>query len=184
MEANAKMTVNAHKFALLAKMYPDKPLEEILKLWTNTPGVDINTAIWHAVTLGLVQDPVAGKPVVFVTAPDQWEFGQAVEDLRFELMYALHKMAEKEQDMDENFLGNWTLGYMPHDIMIAVDSLLDEKKLTRYTLTDPNDLKSTYTFYTLYENGEQMWGRKFFKEQPTGAETPDNNEEESEQENV
>jgi hypothetical protein len=57
--------------------------------------------------------------------------------------------------------------------MIALGYLIHTKVLAQYELTDPEDLKSTYTFTSLYENSEQMWGRKYFEKQPTGDEVPE-----------
>lgn len=179
-----RMLNNAHKFTLMAKTYPEKPLSELLKLFGPTPGIDLNTAIWYATELGLIKDP-AKEPnetgtIEVLSEPKEWALGQTIEDLRVGITYTLQKMALKEQDLEENYIANWTLGYMGHDVMLALQSLLNDNTLIRYELTDPEDLKSTYTFYTLYENGEQMWGRKQFKKQPTGAEKPDESETEDE----
>lgn len=184
MKPTTKMLNNAHKFTLLAKTYPEKPLSDLLALFGPTPGIDQNAAIRYAIELGLVKDPAENPnekgTVEVLKEPETWELGQNVADLRAELVYVLQGLALKERDLEENFIASWTMGYMSHDVMLALQSLLNDKTLIRYELTDPKDLKSTYTFYTLYENGEQMWGRKNFKVEPTGAEKPDESETEDE----
>lgn len=164
---------NAHKVAFLVKRYPDKMLSEIVEQLA-MPAIEINTAIWTAVELGLIAEPSQVEDHVgemkFLKAPKKWQFGAAVDNLLDMLEYSFKELAKTERDLDEVYVSNWTLGYDSHDVIIAVGYLLDTKVLAQYELTDPKDLKSTYTFTTGYDSREQMWGRKYFAEEPTGAE--------------
>lgn len=171
-----KMLHNANKVAYIAQQYPEHKLGQIIAL-LGMPAIDINTAIWAATELGFIEEPnKATGEIVIGKLPDTWDFGQEVEDLKEALVYSFTELAKKETDLEETYLGNWTNGYPAHDVLIAMKQLLGDKVLAEYDLTDPMDLKSTYTFYTLYENGEQMWGRKQFETQPTGEEKPDNSD--------
>lgn len=173
---NPKILENAHKIAFLVQQYPNKNLKEIIET-AAMPALELNTAMWQAVDLGLISEPdkETGE-IKLLQAPEKWELGENVENLKAMIVYGFQHMAKSEQDLDEENFGFWTLGYNPRDILIAMKQLLEEKVMATYELTDPKDLKSTYTFYTLYENGEQLWGRKNFKEQPTGEEVPDNSD--------
>lgn len=164
------MLNNAHKIAFLIKRYPEKTLAEHLKVFL-VPAIEINTAIWKAVELGLITEPdkETGK-CTFLKDPDEWQFGSRVDDLIAMLKYSFAELAKTERDLDEVYISNWTVGHEAHDVMIAIGYLLDTRVLAQYDLTDPEDLKSTYTFTTLYENSEQMWGRKYFEKLPTGDE--------------
>lgn len=167
-----KIVEHAHQIAFLVQQYPDHNIDKIISLIPVSP-IHINTALWLAIDLGFIEDPADnGGKMILKKVPTEWELGEGVEDLKLMLVYAFSKLAKKEQDLEENYVSNWTMGYPAHEVMIALKQLVNNKVLATYDLTDPLDLKSTYTFYTLYENGEQMWGRKSFAEQPTGMEQP------------
>lgn len=167
---------NAHKVTYLVKRYPDKTFLEIINLLA-MPSIDINVAIWYAQEQGWVSDPdPETQKINFLKAPEQWNFGQMADHLRDTLMHAFQALGRNEKDLDEATFTGWCTGYPQHDVLIVTNLLIDERKLATYELTDPNDLKSTYTFYTLFENLENMWGRKYFKEEPTGEEVPETDE--------
>lgn len=169
MKSNT-MLENANKVAYLIQQYPDRSLPEIINL-LELPGVEINTAIWYATELGWISEPDKDEGAVrFLEAPkDGWRFGPRIEQLKDMLVYSFEKLAKKEQDLEENYLSNWTAGYTTQDTMIAVRSLIKEDKLLAdYEVEDG---ENKYTFYTLEKNREQEWGRKQFKKEPTA---PDN----------
>lgn len=176
-EYTPTMVQNAHKVAFLVQQYPDNSLDKLISA-LQMPAIDINTAIWLATELGFIKNPeeTDGK-MVLLSVPEAWDFGQAVTDIKAMLKFSFVELAKREKDLEENYLSNWTLGHQGHDVLIALKQMLNEKVLATYELTDPEDTKSTYTFYSLYENSEQLWGRKNFKTQPTGEEIPDTNEE-------
>ena len=168
-----KMIENAHKVVFLVKNYPDKNLEHIIAA-LQMPAIEINNAIWVAVDMGFIVDPdtTEGK-MELLKEPEEYQLGQACADLRAMIVFTFNRLATQEKDLEENYMSNWTLGYAGHDVLITLKQLINEHVLATYQLTDPEDTKSTYTFYSLYENSEQMWGRKNFKQQPTGEEVPD-----------
>lgn len=164
---------NAHKAAYLIKSYPEKTLAEIMELMAPMTAIELNTALWWATEAGLVTEPDKLTQIVTLAKePDKWFFGEAIENIEDQLVYAFGQLGKKEADLDETEITNWLAGYIARDQLIAVKHAIETKKLATYELTDPKDLKSTYTFYTLYENGEQQWGKNRFKVKPTGDEVP------------
>ncbi len=164
---------NAHKMAFMIKKYPEKTLADHLKVFV-VPAIEINTSLWKAAELGLITEPDKETGIcTYLKDPKKWVFGSRVDDLITMLEYAFKELAKTERDLDEVYISNWTLGHEAYDVMIALGYLIETRVLAQYDLTDPEDLKSTYTFTTLYENSEQMWGRKYFIKEPTGEEVPD-----------
>jgi hypothetical protein len=166
------MLENANKVAYLIQEYPERNLTEIINLM-EMPGVEINTAIWYATELGWISEPDKDEGAVrALSAPQKWEFGERIENLKDMLVYSFQKLAKKEQDLEENYLSNWTMGYATHDTMIAVRSLMKEGLLAQYTIEDDvqND-GSTYTFFTLAANRDKEWGRSQFKKKVTAPAT-------------
>lgn len=170
---NDKILHNANKVAFLVKQYSNHTLTQIIGL-LGMPSIDINTAIWAATELGYITeiDQETQRVLPGKNMPEMWDFGPNVTDLMQKIEYAFSQLAKKEQDLEENYVSNWTLGYDAHDVLIALAELVNTKILGVYQLTDPKDTQSTYTFYSLFENSEQMWGQKQFKEPPTGEEVP------------
>lgn len=163
-----KTIQNAEKLAYLIKEYPAQKVAEVIKL-IHLPSIDINAAIWAAVDLGLIRQPDEKTGFAeFLKAPVEWDFGSDERHLENLIMYCLKKRAEKEQDIEEFFLTTWAMGYGPHDLLIATKRLLERKEIASYDIEDKTNKKapSTYTFFTLYGNSEQLWGRKAFKKDP------------------
>lgn len=169
MKSNV-MLENANKIAYLISEYPERNLPEIIGL-LELPGVEINSAIWLATELGWISEPDKDEGAVrFLEAPkDGWQFGDRINALKDMLVYSFEKLAKKEQDLEENYLSNWTAGYAVQDTMIAVRSLIKQDKLLADYIVEDGENK--YTFYTLAVNAEHEWGRKQFKKAP---EAPDN----------
>lgn len=161
---NKRMTENVHKIAYLVEQYPEKNLEGIIEMLV-MPAIEINTGLWLAQDLGILSapDPETGLMTV-LKAPKAWEFGKAVTELQEMILYAYGKMNANETDQEEFDYSAWCMGYAAHDALIAMKQLLEQKKMAQYEVVDG---ENTYTFYTLYENGEQEWGRKQFKTEPT-----------------
>lgn len=175
-EPTTKMMHNAHKLVFLAFAYPEHDLEKLMKM-LQLPAIDINSCFWIAARNGWLGEPDAKtKSVERIKEPESYDFGPDYQELREKLIYAFHETGSREQDIEEQYLGAWLMGYPQQDILIVMKQLLSEKVLGEYDLTDPKDLKSTYHYFSLYENSEQMWGRKEFEQQPTGAEKPDNSD--------
>ena len=174
---NSDMLHNIHKVVFLANEYPTKTIQKIVELF-QVPGITSNVAIWAAIDMGyLTIEEETGK-VTIHKLPEEWEFGPAVDELRQALVYTLHHLARTEQDMEENYLLNWCGGLPNHDILVATRSLLENKVLSTYEVINetiiergvkskkpPKVINDTYTFWTLYDNREQLWGRKQFADQ-------------------
>ena len=176
-EIRERQIENAHKAAYIIKSNPDLDLAGILdKL--KMPAIDINCSLWLAQELDLISEPnkETGNVEFLHDPEDGWKFGTGIERIRRQLVYALEQLAKKENDLTIEEVEGWCQGYALHDIEIARKTLVEERVIGTYELTDPKDLQSTYTFYTLYEHSEQMWGKTRFKVQPTGEEVPDNSE--------
>lgn len=71
------------------------------------------------------------------------------------------------EEKDDTIGDLWAfLGGVPElHVKIAVQS---SSKLATYELLDPKDKKSSYTFVSLKENADKLWGQKAFKAKPTG----------------
>lgn len=158
-----KLINNAHKLAYLVQQYPDKTMNEIIAMFQLSP-MDINAAIWAAIELKLIKKPDEETGIAkFNKKPPMWEFGEAVEHLIDTVYYCFEQINAEEKDLEENYLNNWLMGYPTHDQFVAIKRLLENKQLAKYELEDGD---SAYDFYTLYENREQLWGRKQFKNDP------------------
>jgi hypothetical protein len=163
MKPTKKMLENAHKVAFLAEQYPEHTLGQIIAL-LQIPSIDINAAVWTAVEAGLISEPDKSTGTFQrLKTPAVWAFGDTVRDLQNEIVYCFNKLARNETDLEENYLSQWTAGYTSHDVMICLNNLLNSNILSEYQIEDG---ENSYTFYTLYENREQLWGRKSFKKDP------------------
>lgn len=159
---------NANKFAYLLKAYPEKALPEIISLFW-LASIDINCSIWAAIELEFIREPNPDTGFSqIIKEPKPWQFGKELDELEENILYAFTKLNADEKDMEENFLTAWLKGYAPHDTLIAVKHLLDEKRLHEYQIEDG---ENKYIFYTLPENAHKNWGAKQFKVNPlTGEE--------------
>lgn len=173
-----KILENAHKVTYLVKTYPKKTFKDVLdekgQVIDNgivsllaMPAIDINSAIWCAQGYGWLGEPDPETDIMpLLGEPSEWKFGDSLDRLKETILYAFSELAKKETDLEEFHITQWLAGYPTQDMLIAMKHLLETKHLAEYELTDPKDKKSTYKFYSLFENGEQMWGRKSFKVQP------------------
>jgi len=160
---------NAAKVTFLVREYPDHTLAQIIEM-LSMPAININTAIWHAQELGYISEPdeETGK-VVPLTTPATWEFGEAIKNLEAMLIYSFRQLAKKETDLEEQYLSNWTAGYPPHDVLIALKDLENQGILVQYQIEDG---ENKYVFFTLAENRGKLWGQKQFKKNPLSNEEP------------
>lgn len=71
---------------------------------------------------------------------------------------------EKDMSVEELMM---LLGGVP-DLHIKIAAFVS-KKLTTYELLDPKDKKSSYTFITLKENADKLWGQKQFNAKKSKA---------------
>lgn len=175
----SKIVENSHKVAYLIQQYPEHKLEQIIGL-IQMPAVDINAAIWHAIDTGLISDPDPETGAsTFLKEPKKWQFGETVDQLKETLVYAFQKLAKKESDLEENYLNSWLQGYTAHDELIVMKTLLNDHTFAEYMIEDGD---SQYTFYTLYENRDKLWGRAQFKKDPLNDKVGGNAEEPAKEE--
>jgi hypothetical protein len=153
----------AQKVAYLVQAYPEHTMAKITTL-IQAPAIVINCAIWAAQDLGYISEPDAktGIPKL-LKLPDEWDMGEGLTELKGMLVLAFTHLATRETDLEEHYMSQWTQGFTAHDVLIAMKQLEDEKVLAQYLLEDG---KETYTFFTLYENRDKLWGRKQFKKDP------------------
>lgn len=162
-----RMMQNAHKFAYLVNVYPEKEVPKVIDLFRISP-VDINCAVWAAMENGIVSAPTPENPFVkLLRAPKEWDFGDDEAELENALLYTFEKLNAEEKDMEENYMHNWSVGYLPQDVLIAVKRLLEKGLLHEYQIEDG---ESAYIFYTLTKNAGKNWGSKQFKIDPLTGE--------------
>lgn len=177
---NKKIVENAQKIAFIVQNYPDHKLPDVMKL-LQMSAIDINSALWYAQEAGYIGEPDTETGEIELKAPPEtYEFGQAVTDLQEALVFCFGILARRERDLEETYLTEWLKGYTTQDVLVAVKDLLNKKVLAEYEIQDPqldkkgkptldenNDpVINLYTFFTLFENGEQLWGAKEFKKNP------------------
>lgn len=168
--SNKTILENANKLTYLRKLYPDLSSDDLLKL-LQVSGADKNAAIWLAQELDFITVDKATNEMMLATPPESWQLGESVDSLKETIVYCFQQLAKREADLDEKFLTDWLVGIPPQDSLTAVASLVDNRVLFEYDLTDENPKtgKSVYKFYTLFENSEMQWGKKNFRK-PTKAE--------------
>lgn len=181
-ELSGRALHDVHKIVFLVSEYPKKTLSEVVKMLQQEymPAIDINAAFWRAEDAGHLIVDKKNDSAKVGTPPEKWEFGERVNALRDQIVYYLTFLARTEGDIEENYLNNLVLGYLPTDYLVAIKSLLNDRILGSYTITDtvelpvskkqkargkkPETHKETYVFYSLLENMEKRWGEKQFKD--------------------
>lgn len=162
-EISEQLEHMARKVAYLVKAYPEHTMGKITTL-IQAPAIVINGSIWAAQDLGYISEPDSKTGVSkLLKEPESWDMGEGLSEMKRLLVLAFTHLAEKETDLEEHYLSRWTQGFTSHDLLIALKQLEDDKVLAQYLLEDG---KETYTFYTLYENRDKLWGRKQFKKDP------------------
>lgn len=177
-QLSGKALEQVHKIVFLANEYPSKTMQEIAKLF-EMPPLDINIAIWRAADMGFLTIDENNKFTIH-EVPDKWELGDNINFLKTQLTYYFSHLARDEADLEETYLSNLTAGYPAHDHLIVMKLLLSERILTSYKLIEEIEIPvskkakvrgkkplkhdQAYTFFSLWANSEQQWGRKQFKE--------------------
>jgi hypothetical protein len=90
--------------------------------------------------------------------------GGEVTSLMGAILVKVGQLNGKEEDVSLGLLQSWCMGVRPSAAELALRRLTLDKSLAEYDLVDPKDEKSVYTFYTLYKNRGEQWGKKQFKE--------------------
>ena len=179
-DLNPKDLQNIHKLVYLAQQYDKKTIRELGEMFSMTM-LNVNATIWRARDLGYLKiDDKTGEYSV-TSVPEDWRFGEDVEHLMTTLVYTFNKLAEQESDLEDQQLSQWCAGHMTHDYTVAMKRLIENRILATYEETAVVEMptskkakgkgkkaktyESTYTFYTLWKNLEQRWGRKQFNDQ-------------------
>ena len=142
--------------------------------------LETDVAIWRAQDLGYLFVDDKTRLYKVEKVPEKWELGPEITEIENLILYGLKKRGEKEQDLEDGYFGMWVAGLPTHRVLIAVKKLINERKIITYELTAidtikpskkglgrgkaPKEIENTYTFYSLWDNAEQQWGRKQFKE--------------------
>lgn len=167
-ELKGKALETVHKLVYLANEYPNKTMREVAALF-ELPPLDINIAVWRAEDMGFLHINEDGKFHID-KVPTKWELGEDLERLKEQIIYYFNHLARKEADLEETYLSNLAMGYPPHDLFIVIKQLLHDRVLGTYELKDTRKegkkhVVDTYTFYSLWDNSEQQWGKKQFKDE-------------------
>lgn len=174
------MHENANKFSFIAHAYPEHKLSDVLAL-LQLPSIDLNAAVWVSVDNGWIGQPALDGTFERLEKPEKWAFGDSVLQIQSLLEYCLVKLAEKESDIEEYTLSEWASGHASHDLLIALQLLLNDGIIATYSLKDyvynedgskmvdeeGKTIPSDYTFYTLFNNRKHQWGKKQFNITPT-----------------
>lgn len=150
---------DAKKVAYLVSVYPKKNLQEIVAMLF-MPAIAKDVAIWEAQVQKWVEvDKVAGtiRTTYEGVDPNEDEWITAIIS---RIMYGLRHENGREEDIDEVLFLEWLAGYPAHDVLISINMLMDQGRISNYEIKDG---KNIYTFYTLAENLTQEWGKKRFK---------------------
>lgn len=174
-----KALQDVHKAVFVINEYPKKTVNDIAQLLQMSP-MDINIAVWRAEDMGLLYVDKETHYAKVEMVPEKWEFGESIDYLKSQIIYYLQHLARNEADIEETYLSNLAMGYPAHDLIIAIKQLLADRVIAEYTITDTTEIKpskkglkrgkkpefreDTYTFYSLWENSEQRWGEKQFKD--------------------
>lgn len=171
---------DVHKLVFLADAFPEKNIRKLVELF-EVPPIVSNVAIWRAIDMGYIVINPETEKVEIASLPEKWEFGPDIEYLEQALIYTFARLARDESDMDENYLLNWLFGIPVQDQLIATKHLVATHVLATYTVENTTTLpaskkakgkgkkgevvKDVYTFWSLWDNAEQEWGRKQFEDQ-------------------
>lgn len=157
----ASMTENAHKIAFLVEQYPKHKMSQIIDL-LQMPLLDVNAGIWTAIELGLFVLDKDNVKLLEKSPEGKW-FGKDVEELEEKILYCLTQANKGQSDLEEHTFGSWVSGYPAHNVLIAMRRLINQHLVAEYVIDDG---ENKYTFFTLYENRDEKWGRKQFKTDP------------------
>lgn len=152
---------DARKIAYLAHLYPGKKLSEIMDIMF-IPGIARDTALWEAeeqkwVAVDLKKDTVTSLEIVELPDEDDW-----LSAIRERIEYLIEHQNAREEDVDEVILLDLLHGYSTHDVLVAINLLLDDGSISNYTVTEGKEKENVYTFYCLPEHEGSHWGLKRF----------------------
>lgn len=156
----------AMQIALMHERYPKDSISKLAERLMYSPVFVIN-ALDEGERIGLFvrrrkADKLTGKDLDYSTMTGS-EFGEENKRIQNEIRRTIASANADEMDVESGTLDLWTRGIRPSEVEIALHLLEKTGEISTYTLTDPKDKKSKYTFYTLSINAGKEWGLKQFK---------------------
>ncbi len=159
----------ALQLAVLAKLHPEWSMSELaLKLgWAplflinafdEGSAMELFTVDQEADTIKLVSEhPLGGQENLYA-------MGNEVARLTDEILYAIARANKEEQDVSlEQFQWSWLSSVPVAHMELAIEALLFSGLIGKYTMNDPYDENSVYTFFSLVSSVHNQWGSKQFK---------------------
>lgn len=181
MKFNDRVTQNAHKIHFIASVYQENNLVT-LSQYFQIPPIEFNAAAWAGKEMGLFEIDDQNN-ITLASAPEKYQFGELVDHLLDIIPFTIGKINETEAVLEETFLQNWMAGFPEQDQVVAIKTLVQDKKIATKQIVDKDVvplnreqrrkrkdgkteevIESTYTFYTLFENADKDWHEKQFRE--------------------
>lgn len=152
---------DAKKVAYLVETYPEKDLDDIVAI-LSMPNIAKDCALWEAELQGWIALDKEKRGIKYLgerksIVPNE---DDSTLNIKSRVLYLLRHENGRQYDIDEFTLLSWLTGYLPHDILIAINTMVDDKVIAHYNIVDK---ENTYDFYTLPENVSNAWGKKNFK---------------------
>jgi len=173
----SRIDTNAAKLAFMVHSYPNKRIQWYSKRFVAMTAIDFNCSVWVAEEKGYIKVNQVKKRILKGEDSSLADLGEAIDEeishLQASIIITLRNFALEGLDVEEEKLTGFTLGFKPHDIMIATKNLLNQGAIRTYRVLDTIVVKeatkkraaeiaeSQYVFYTLPENLE----KEFYKEQ-------------------
>ena len=150
--------------------YHPKEIIDDIALDFKLPAALIVNGLYYGDQNGLFETKKKGasyKEIKVSAVPDDnSDFGKDLERVKANIYETITNLNSDKEDITEDNLFIW-LGVPLIIAKTALQLLVNENKLSRYTMRDPKDVKSVYTFYTLLENKGEFFGKVQFKRRPT-----------------
>ena len=168
---------DARKVAYLTATYPKKSLQQILEMFNTWPAINKDCAVWEAVSQGWVEVSKKGGNITLtadeVPVP---HVDELITIIQSRLLYWMKHQAAMERDLDDSVMVELIAGFPVHDLIIAINLMLDDLIIENYTITEGKKGENVYTVWTLPENRSKEWGRKHFKPTAINLTVADKNE--------
>lgn len=163
---NSKQVANI--LAFYSYYHPQETIDEIA-LDFKIPAANIINGLYYGQNHKLFAVTKNGpqfKEINVLKEPKkESDYGADIDRVKSNIYEAVTNLNSDEEDITDDNLFIW-LGVPFTVSKVALQLLVNERKLARYNLVDSKD-KSKYTFYTLFENIEQHYGKKQFKRKAT-----------------
>ena len=155
----------ANILALYSYYHPKETIDEIA-LEFKIPAALIVNGLYYGDRAGLFTTTKNGpqfKEIIVPALPDDnSDFGKDFERVKSTIYETITNLNSEGEDITDDNLYIW-LGVPLVVAKTALQVLVNELKLVKYSIRDPKDVKSKYYFYTLYENKGKFYGKKQFK---------------------